>query len=96
MMNKKKNKIKNTIKTYLNSEEGKILDSDILKTAIALGIIGISTPDISYAQGVHTNYTTFKAHYSHVSHGSHSSHGSHASHGSHGSHGSHARGGWCF
>ena len=77
------------IKKFLSSEEGKMVDSDVLKTAIALGIIGAALTEDASAQVVHTNYTTSTSHYSH------GSHGSHASHGSHGSHGSHSRGGWC-
>ena len=78
------------IKKFLSSEEGKMVDSDVLKTAIALGIIGAAmTEDLSAQNVLHTNYTAQTGHYSH------GSHGSHASHGSHGSHGSHSRGGWC-
>jgi|GEM_PF-2252138 len=102
-----KNRLKNSIKTYLNSEEGKILDSDLVKAAIALGIIGAVTPDLTPQAVFHTNAMSSSAHLNHVSHGSHSSHGSHGSHsahgshgshsahGSHGAHGSHSRGGWC-
>ncbi|MCX7648569.1 MAG: His-Xaa-Ser repeat protein HxsA4, partial [Elusimicrobiales bacterium] len=87
-MKRNNKKIKKNIKTFLNSEEGKILDSDIVKTAVALGIIGSSLPTEANA-AVHTNYFDGTSHVSHASHGSHSSHGSHGSHSSHGSHGSH-------
>ena len=67
------------IKRFLSSEEGKMVDSDVLKTAIALGIIGATAPEDLSAQQpiVHSNFTANTGHYSH------------------GSHGSHSRGGWC-
>ncbi len=107
MKNKKKaGKAGKNIKRFLSSEEGKMLDSDIVRAGIALGILGTVAVDQASAQ-IHTNYLHTTGHASHNSHGSHASHGSHgshashgshgshSSHGSHGSHGSHARGGWC-
>ena len=87
-------KVKKNIKMFLNSEEGKMLDADIVKTGLALGILGAVTADQADAQigwsiQTHTNRFTDNAHLSVLGHTSH------ASHGSHGSHGSHARGGWC-
>ena len=76
---KKKSGIKKNIRMFLNSEEGKMLDADIVKTGIALGIIGGAMADQASA-AIHSNYFTSNAHVSHQSHGSH---------------GSHSRGGWC-
>jgi len=86
-MDKKKSRVKKNIKMFLNSEEGKMLDADIVKAGIALGILGTAVD--AHAVGwnqAHKNYFSSSGHTSHQSHGSHSSHGSH---------GSHARGGWC-
>jgi len=97
-MNNKKTK--KNIKKFLNSEEGKMLNADVVKLGLSLGVIGAAAAPDDVSAGVtitHSNWfwlygPTGGNHYSHVSHGSHSSHGSH---GSHSSHGSHARGGWC-
>jgi hypothetical protein len=37
---KGKNKIKKDIRKFLSSEEGKILDSDVVKAGMVLGILG--------------------------------------------------------
>lgn len=91
-MEKKKSKLKKNIQMFLNSEEGKMLDADIVKTGIAMGIIGAAMSESSaqISTQVHANYFTSTQHVSHMSHGSHASHSSHGSHASHGSHGSHA------
>ncbi len=96
-MKKKEPRTGKNIRLFLNSEEGKMLDADIVKTGLALGIIGAAMADQANAAAIsfHTNAFNETSHTSHLSHGSHGSHGSHASHGSHGSHGSHSRGGWC-
>ena len=90
-MEKKKSKLKKNIKMFLNSEEGKMLDADIVKTGIAMGIMGAALSDASALPTplVHANYFTATTHVSHMSHGSHASHSSHSSHASHASHGSH-------
>ena len=36
-MDKKKSKLKKNIKMFLSSEEGRMLDADVVKTGIALG-----------------------------------------------------------
>ena len=87
-MDKKKSRLGKNIKLFLNSEEGKMLDADIVKTGIALGIIGAVMVD----QAAATQYPLHTNSFTSTQHSSHQSHGSHASHGSHGSH---ARGGWC-
>ena len=67
-----------------------MLDSDIVKTGLALGILGAAMVDQAVAaDDVHTNFFGATSHGSHLSHGSHGSHGYHGSHSSHGSHGSH-------
>lgn len=87
-MEKKKSKLKKNIKMFLNSEEGKMLGADIVKTGIALGILGtVVDAQAQTWELIHNNYFDRYTHVSHASHGSHSSHGSH---------GSHARGGWCW
>ena len=82
--NTKKSKLKKNIRMFLNSEEGKMLDADIVKAGIALGILGAAVDAHAQAFPMHDNYFTQTGHVSHQSHGSH------------GSHGSHARGGWCW
>ena len=81
-MENKKRRIQKNIKLFLNSEEGKMLDADIVKTAVAFGLIGAALVEDASAIQVHTNYFTSTSHRSSL-------------HSSHGSHGSHARGGWC-
>ena len=55
-MKKKPSKIKKNIRLFLNSEEGKMLDADIVKTGLALGILGTALVDQANAQQVHSNY----------------------------------------
>ncbi len=86
-----KNKIpikKKDIKTFLFSEEGKVLKKNVVKTCMSLAFLSLMAPTIAAA---HNNYYTFAGSGGHVSH---SSHGSHASHASHGSHSSHGHGAW--
>ena len=71
-MKKKTSKLKKNIRMFLSSEEGKMLDSDIVKTGLALGILGTVMVEQAAAQ-VHSNYFTSSAHVSHQSHGSHGS-----------------------
>ena len=75
-MKKKTSKIKKNIKLFFSSEEGKMLDSDIVKTGLALGILGAAMVDQANAENIHSNYFTSTSHVSHQSHGSHGSHGS--------------------
>ena len=74
------------IERFLNSEEGKMLDSDIIKAAIVLGaveaaLIHNASPLAAQQGTFHNNWMQANGHQSHVSHGSHGSHGS--------------SGGWC-
>jgi len=109
-MTEKISKTKKNISLFLSSEEGKMINSDIVKLGVSLGVLGAGmNADVSMAANAaghtnswsatshssHANHASHASHGSHGSHGSHSSHSSHSSHGSHGSHGSHARGGWC-
>jgi hypothetical protein len=96
MQNKKSiPKIKKDIGIFLSSEEGKIVEKDVIGLGIAMiavaGILGgvMITKDAN-AQCVHTSHGSHASHASHSSHGSHGSHASHASHSSHASHASHA------
>ena len=75
--------LKKGVEVFLTSEEGKVVKQDVVKTAVALGIIGTALLKSAHdlpAQP-HNNYL-------HNSGGT-GMHASHASHGSHGSHGSH-------
>ena len=84
-MKKKNRRMQKNIKLFLNSEEGKMLDADIVKTAVAFGFIGVAlagNAEAAQREKIHTNYFDASSHKSSL-------------HGSHGSHGSHARGGWC-
>lgn len=89
-------KLKNEIKNFLLSEEGKITKNNILKTGLLLTALNaMLTPEEGLSQ-VHVNGFFDGPNASgglggHTSHTSHSSHGSHGAHGSHGSHGA----GWC-
>jgi hypothetical protein len=50
-------KIKRDLKMFLNSEEGKILEKNIVETAAMLGIIGIGILPLSaQSTAVHNNY----------------------------------------
>jgi hypothetical protein len=89
MQNKKSiPKIKKDIGIFLSSEEGKIVEKDVIGLGIAMiavaGILGgvMITKD--------ANAQCAAGHYAHSSHSSHGSHASHASHGSHASHASHS------
>lgn len=65
---------------FLNSEEGKILKKDIVKTALTLGMIAAPI-DVAFSHGSGHG----SGHGSHGNHGHHTNSG-HASHGSHSSH----------
>jgi len=85
---KKIPKIKKNLRTFLNSEEGKISKKSVAKIGAALAVIWIAL-DATITHAGHSNYFhNSGAQGRHASHASHASHGSHGSHGSHASHGS--------
>ncbi|MFC1474751.1 hypothetical protein ACFLQK_01790 [bacterium] len=84
--------IKKEIKSFLTSEDGKVVKRGIVTGAMVLLAIGV-TAEMAYGHGSHGNHAQWMNNYLHNSsnrgrHYSHYSHGSHASHNSHGSHGS--------
>ncbi|MCR4819945.1 MAG: hypothetical protein K5838_02345 [Elusimicrobiales bacterium] len=83
MERKKAKIIKNDLTKYLTSEEGKIVKGNVVKTAMALGIVGLAVDEVLAAHEYHDNYfhNNGSAGAYHVSHGSHGSHSSHGSHG---------------
>ena len=84
--------IKNDLTRYLTNEEGKVVKGNVVKTALALGILtafvqesaalghGNNDGHQSHNNLLHNSATQGTYHASgHISHGSHGSHGSHAS-----------------
>jgi len=83
---KKNNKINNDLSKFLSSEEGKVVKGDVVKMALALGLVGVSVQE---SMAGHSNTATSHFHNSGYAGAYHRS-GQHNSHSSHGSHGSHA------
>jgi len=86
MKNKRKKIIKNDLARYLTNEEGKVVKGNVVKMALALGILTtfvVEEADAghqSHNNVLHNSATEGTYHASgHVSHNSHGSHGSHAS-----------------
>jgi hypothetical protein len=96
-------KYKKDISRFLNSEEGKILNADIVKLGVTLGIIGVAVSDADIVVGgttnTHRNYfqhnKSSHTNYSYKFWGYHINYSvvvpanSHYSHVAHNSHGSH-------
>ncbi|MCK5580427.1 MAG: hypothetical protein KAJ18_04060 [Candidatus Omnitrophica bacterium] len=74
--------IKKDLKTFLLSEEGKIVEKNAVKLGVSLLAIGGALSGVMKPSDVQAECV-------------HASHASHGSHSSHGSHNSHYQGGWC-
>lgn len=76
---KKNRSLKSDMRLFLTSEEGKMLDADIVKMGIALGILGGAAADSE------AGWTNHRSRFSEVGHASSTST----------VHTSHSSGGWC-
>ena len=83
---KKNNKINNDLSKFLSSEEGKVVKGDVVKMALALGLVGVSVQE---SMAGHSN-TANSSFHNNSNYGAYHFSGRHNSHSSHGSHGSHA------
>lgn len=81
-----KKPVKTDLTRYLTSEEGKIVKANVVKMAVALGIVGLAAQEVMAG---HTSGHNNSLHNAGSGGGAYhsSGHASHASHGSHGSHG---------
>ena len=86
MKNKIKKIIKNDLARYLTNEEGKVVKRNVVKMALALGILTtvlVEEADADHASHnnvLHNSAANGTYHASgHLSHNSHGSHGSHSS-----------------
>jgi len=89
-------KLKEAASVFLTSEEGKIVKRDIIKTAIALGLVAGAAGNAAaqHADVGHADCTDHVLHNDGATGAHNSSHGD-AAHADHADHSSHDSGGWC-